>query len=87
MPESTVDKCDDTEDAMSVENLLGFACLAACIAFAMADDEITIDKEGKYNGWTRDDIAVDKSGDYSGSTHDGVSVDKDSKYQGSEGGH
>lgn len=87
MPEWPVDKRDATEDAMSVKNLLGFACLAACITSVMADDEITVDKEGKYSGWTRDDIAVDKSGDYSGSTHDGVSVDKDGKYQGSEGGH
>ena len=72
---------------MTVKNLLGFACLAAYIALSMADDEIIVDKEGKYNGWTRDDVSVGKDGDYSGSTHDGVAVDKDGKYQGSEGGN
>lgn len=72
---------------MKVKNFLGFACLAAFIVSAVADDEITVDKEGRYNGWTRDGIAVDKDGDFSGSTHDGVAVDKEGKYHGSEGGN
>ena len=72
---------------MQVRNLLGSARFAACMLSTMADEDIVIDKEGKYDGWSREGTSVDKEGHYSGSTHEGVAVDKDGKYRGSEGGN
>ena len=34
----------------------------------MSDDEIIVDKDGKFSGVSRDGTTVDKNGDYSGAT-------------------
>jgi len=72
-------------EAMWMKNLLLHACLAVFISSAMGDEDVIVDKDGQYAGWTRDGVSVDKEGGYSGTTDDGVAIDKDGAYKGSEG--
>ena len=68
-----------------MKNLLFHACLAVFISSVMGDEDVIVDKDGQYAGWTRDGVSVDKEGGYSGTTDDGVAIDKDGAYKGSEG--